>query len=228
MDAKTKKIRYYENMRRSLVCLVWFVVATLTYATTSSLLYTSRQKKELVIRPFDLPVASSQAPHFGGSQGIRVTIETGDARKDIVATFLERYNSPLQPYDHFAGFIVDTADKYGVDYRLIPAIMMQESNLCKVIPEGTYNCLGFGIHARGTLAFDSYEESIERATRELKANYIDRGLTTPEEIMTKYTPYSNGSWAASVNQWISEMEYNNREKGKTENSDADLTQYVPR
>jgi len=207
---------------------MWFVLSTITYAITGSLLFTTRLKKELVIRPFDLPVASSQTPLFGGSQGIRITVETGDARKDIVAAFLERHNSPLQPYDHFAQFIVDTADKYGVDYRLIPAIMMQESNLCKVIPEGSHNCLGFGIHARGTLTFDSYEESIERATRELKSNYIDGGLTTPELIMTKYTPGSNGSWAASVNQWIAEMEYNNREKGKTENSDADLTQYALR
>ncbi|HCR92637.1 MAG TPA: hypothetical protein DIU47_01640, partial [Candidatus Pacebacteria bacterium] len=118
------------------------------------------------------------------------------------------------------------ADKYNVDYRLIPAIMMQESNLCKAIPPGSYNCLGFGIHAKGTLTFDSYEESIERATRELKANYIDIDLTTPEEIMTKYTPGSNGSWAASVNQWIAEMEYNDRAKGKSEKSDADLTVYT--
>ena len=43
--------------------------------------------------------------------------------------------------------------------------------------------------------------------------------------MTKYTPSSNGSWAESVNQWIAEMEYNDRTKGKTEKSDADLMVY---
>lgn len=209
------------------LCFSWFFLATFTYVTTSTLLYITQRKQEIAIVPYRLPVAvSSSQLSLGTITGVNMSIEGADARQDIVAAFLARYSSPLQPYNHFAKFIVDTADKYDVDYRLIPAIMMQESNLCKAIPEGSYNCLGFGIHARGTLGFASYEESIDRATRELKKNYIDQGLNTPSKIMTKYTPGSNGSWADSVNQWISEMEYNNRELGKAEKSDADLAQYT--
>jgi len=215
------------TLSKYLLCLSWFFLAIFAYAATSSLLYITQRKQEIAIVPYRLPVAaSSSQPSLGTVAGVSITIEGTDARPDIVAAFLARYNSPLQPYDHFAKYIVDTADKYGVDYRLIPAIMMQESNLCKAIPEGSYNCLGFGIHARGTLGFDSYEESIDRATRELKKNYIDQGLDTPAKIMTKYTPGSNGSWEASVNQWISEMEYNSRDLGKAEKSDADLTLYT--
>lgn len=162
----------------------------------------------------------------GEVKGISTTVEAEDARKEIVTKFLERHDSPLTPYDYFGEYIVDIADKYQIDYRLLPAIAMQESNLCKKIPEGSYNCLGFGIHARGTLGFDSYEANFERAARELKANYIDIGLTTPEQIMTKYTPSSNGSWANSVNQWITEMEYDSRDKGREIDENADLTQYV--
>ncbi|MEK7458101.1 MAG: hypothetical protein AAB612_01275 [Patescibacteria group bacterium] len=215
------------TLSKYLLCLSWFFLAIFAYTATSSLLYITQRKQEIAVVPYKLPVtASSSQPSLGTVAGVSISIEGIDGRQDIVAAFLARYTSPLQPYDHFAKFIVDTADKYGVDYRLIPAIMMQESNLCKAIPQGSYNCLGFGIHARGTLGFASYEESIDRATRELKKNYIDIGLDTPEKIMTKYTPGSNGSWAASVNQWIAEMEYNSRDLGKAEKNDANLNQYT--
>jgi hypothetical protein len=158
--------------------------------------------------------------------GIKTAIEEGDARVAIVAAFLERHNSPLDPADHYARALVEAADRYNLDYRLLPAIMMQESNLCKSAPAGTNNCLGFGIHKRGTLGFDTYEASFDRAARELKERYVDIGLTTPEQIMTKYTPSSNGSWAFSVNQWIVEMEYNDREKARVDRQDNNLLEYT--
>ncbi len=104
---------------------------------------------------------------------------------------------------------------------------MQESNLCKNIPTDSYNCLGFGIHERGTLAFENFDANFQRAARELKMYYIDEGLTTPQEIMTKYTPGSNGSWADSVNQWMTEMRYNDRELGKQIDQDNNVLEFVP-
>lgn len=163
---------------------------------------------------------------FQDTQGLRFDVQKEDARKDIVRSFLARYKSTLTPYDRYAGALVDAADRYNLDYRLLPAIMMQESNLCKSADPSLHNCLGFGIHERGTLGFDTYEESFDRAARELKRNYIDQGLTTPEKIMHKYTPSSNGSWANSVNQWIAEMEHNDRDIGKTATDDANLLEYV--
>lgn len=162
----------------------------------------------------------------GRVKGIQTVVESEDARALIVAQFLERYNSPLQPYDHFGEVFVELADQHEFDFRLLPAIAMQESNLCKRIPPGSYNCLGFGIHERGTLTFESFEANFSRAARELKQNYIDIGLTTPEEIMTKYTPGSNGSWADSVNQWMAEMRYNDRTKGIESEDDASVLEFV--
>lgn len=158
--------------------------------------------------------------------GVQAQIGKGDARAEIVASFLERHDSPLEPYDHYGRVLVETADRYNLDYRLLPAIMMQESNLCKSIIPGSNNCLGFGIHARGTLTFDSYEASFDRAARELKQRYVDIGLTTPEDIMRKYTPSSNGSWAFSVNQWIVEMEYNDRQHARENRMNNDLLEYT--
>lgn len=154
-------------------------------------------------------------------------VETQDARAILVANFLERYNSPLQPYSYYGQLFVELADKHQLDFRLLPAIAMQESNLCKNIPPESYNCLGFGIHERGTLEFENFDANFERAARELKMYYIDQGLTTPQEIMTKYTPSSNGSWADSVNQWMTEMRYNDRELGRQIDQDNSVLEFIP-
>lgn len=130
-------------------------------------------------------------------------VESSDARVELVRQYLDRYNSKLEP---LAGYLVQIADKYELDYRLLPAIAQQESNLCKIIPPESHNCWGWGIHSRGSLGFDSYEEAIETVAKGLKEEYINKGYKTPEEIMSKYTPSSNGSWARGVNQFMGDME----------------------
>jgi hypothetical protein len=133
----------------------------------------------------------------------------------------------LQPYDEYGQKLVEIADRYGIDFRLLPAIAMQESNLCKSTnPGAPHNCLGFGIHKSGTLDFDSYEDGFDRAGRELKTFYIDQGLTTVELIESKYTPSSNGSWANSVNQWMAEMRYDDRQLGREMKTNADVSEFA--
>lgn len=131
------------------------------------------------------------------------SIESADARPQIIKRYLETYNSPLTPY---SDLIVQTADKYSIDFRLITAIAQQESNLCKIIPPGSYNCWGWGITSVGTLGFDSFEEGIETVSKGLRQNYLSKGYTTVEQIMSKYTPQSNGSWAYGVNSFMRDME----------------------
>lgn len=133
---------------------------------------------------------------------IEANIGGSDARVVIVKNYLSKYKSPLEPY---SDYIVEMADQYDLDFRLITAIAQQESNLCKVIPEGTYNCWGWGIHSRGTLGFSSYKEGIEVVSRGLRTNYLNKGLIIPEHIMQKYTPLSNGSWAYGVRLFMEEM-----------------------
>ncbi len=130
-------------------------------------------------------------------------ITAGDARAEIVRQYLDYWNSPLTTY---APLIVSTADKYGLDFRLITAIAQQESNLCKIIPPGSYNCWGWGIHSEGTLGFSSFSEGIEEVSKGIKEEYLDKGFKTVDEIMTKYTPLSNGSWALGVKKFMTEMQ----------------------
>ena len=130
-------------------------------------------------------------------------ITSADARPEILRQYMESYGSPLAP---FADLIVQTADKYSLDFRLITAIARQESNMCKLIPPGSYNCWGWGIHSKGTLGFESFSDGIEQVSSGLRTDYLNKGYSTIEEIMSKYTPLSNGSWALGVNSFMTEMQ----------------------
>lgn len=127
-----------------------------------------------------------------------------DARVEMTRQFLARYNSPLEEH---AELIVRTSEKYELDYRLIPAIAMQESGLCRRIPDGSHNCWGFGIYGGKITRFASYPEAIETVTKTLANKYKeDHGLVTAEQIMSMYTPSSNGSWAQGVNYFMDKMQ----------------------
>ena len=131
--------------------------------------------------------------------GSEAKIVTGDSRSTNLKSFFRKYNSPL--YDK-SDIFIQVADKYGFDYRLLPAIAMQESGLCKFIPENSYNCWGWGIYGSTVTRFDSYEEAINTVASGIKKHYIDKGLVTASMIMSKYTPSSNGSWAHGVNTFL--------------------------
>lgn len=126
-----------------------------------------------------------------------------DGRVANLKAFFRKYNSPLYNY---AEKIVEVSDKYKFDYRLLPAIAMQESNLCRVIPDDSYNCWGWGIYGDVVTKFDSYDEAIETVGKGIKEHYIDQGLITASTIMEKYTPASQGSWAHGVNTFLKALE----------------------
>lgn len=130
-------------------------------------------------------------------------IDHKDRRVENVRQFLTQYGSVLLPH---AQEIVEAADLHGLDYRLIPAIAMQESNLCKKAPKESHNCWGFGMYGKNRLTFDSYSEAISTITKTLEDDYIKQGLKTPDEIMTRYTPSNNGAWAFAVNYFMNQMQ----------------------
>jgi len=134
---------------------------------------------------------------------ILTEFKTNDIRVANLKYFFRKYDSVL--YDE-SEFIVKMADQYKLDYRLLPAIAMQESNLCQHIYEGSYNCWGWGIYGDKVTRFNSYDDAIETISSGLKKNYIDKGLVTPEDIMRKYTPPSSGSWAYGVNFFLKIIE----------------------
>ncbi len=217
-------------MKKFFFVFSWFLLSTsaiLLGSSAYSFYFIAKDNSPSKFEVAKLPKIQSPQDSKGQAQLVTTVIESEDARGQIIAKFLERYNSPMKPYDFYGKKIVEIADRYGIDFRLLPAIAMQESGLCKnQNPNAPHNCLGFGIHKSGTLDFDSYEDGFERAGRELKAYYIDRGLVTVEQIESKYTPSSNGSWASSVNQWMAEMRYDDRQMGREMKNNANVMEFA--
>ncbi len=144
---------------------------------------------------------SSSAPI--DNKGVNTEVSLVDGRAANLKAFFRKYNSPLY---NWADKIVEVSDLYQFDYRLLPAIAMQESNLCRVIPDDSHNCWGWGIYGTTVTKFDSYDEAIETVAKGIKKEYINKGLVTASAIMKKYTPPSQGSWAHGVNTFLRALE----------------------
>ncbi len=128
-----------------------------------------------------------------------------DARAKLIANFFKQYNSPLASVSQT---FVDTADKYNLDYRLLPSIAMQESNGGQKVISDSHNPFGYGIYGDTVMRFASWEAAIERVGQGLRADYLDKGLKTPTQIMAKYTPPSlakGGPWAKGVDYFMEEL-----------------------
>ena len=188
--------------------LVWCGLVLMVFLG-SSLFYYSYYSTKKSVKVVTMPVVETKAAAMT-NETVENKIESqeveADARPLLIKRYLEKYNSPLVPYYQM---IFDLSETYGFEYYWIPAIAQQESNLCKKIPEDSHNCWGYGIHKNGTLKFDSYELALKSYAEYLKRVYFDKGLNTPELIMKKYCPHSDGSWARGVNQFINTIESGN-------------------
>lgn len=133
---------------------------------------------------------------------IKFEISESDARPFILKNFLSLNNSPLSD---FSQDLVVISDKYNIDWKLLTAIAMKESGGCRVIPEESHNCWGWGIHSKGTLMFDTYPQAIETVSKGLKEKYYDLGYVTPEEIMQKYAHPDSTTWAEGIRYYMDRL-----------------------
>jgi len=173
----------------------------LIFVTTIYYLYLSyNQTKNL--RAFNNSISSTAFAAIPFSKNVvTYKIQEQDAKVELVRQFFVLYGSPLQ---YYAQDVIDAANFYHIDFSLIPAIAMQESNLCKKAPVDSYNCWGFGMYGKKITRFENYKEAIYAVAKTL-SQYKNKGLETPEEIMKKYTPSNNGSWAYSVSFFMNRL-----------------------
>ena len=122
-----------------------------------------------------------------------------DNRVEKLTLFLEKYDSPLVPY---AETFVFMADKYQIDWKLLPAITGVESTFGKQIPFNSYNAYGWN---NGNYRFQSWEDSIEIVSKALKEKYYNRGLDNPYKIGRVYAPPSP-FWGNRVNNFMKMIE----------------------
>lgn len=131
-----------------------------------------------------------------------VKIEKEDVRKVYLETLFNKYKAPLGAK---AQAFLDTADKYNLDWRLLPAISIIESQGGRRIPKNSYNAWGWGIPtgAKSGKAFASWEAGIETVARGLKEKYVDIGLDTPEKMNRKYA--ASKVWGSNVRKVMNKI-----------------------
>jgi len=114
---------------------------------------------------------------------------------------LKKRGSPMAG---LGSVFVGAAKKYGVDPRLVVSISGIESGFGKHILGG-YNAWGWG----PGIPFGSWEEGISTVTRGIKDGYYARGLRTPDQIVTRYAPGSDGNdegnWARTVSEFMQQI-----------------------
>lgn len=122
-----------------------------------------------------------------------------DPRAKILSDYFDSYNSPLQ---YQAQDFVDAADKYSLDWKLVPAISGVESTFGKA--SYGFNAWGWGVYGDQALNFRSWKDGIYTVTEGLKQNYVDKGLTDPYKMNRAYA--ASPSWGWKVNFFMKDLE----------------------
>lgn len=149
------------------------------------------------------------ASSFGTEQVLGASVVAGDARALLLSQFLNQHQSPLAEYSQY---ILDRAEHYGIDYRLVPAIAMCESNVGKRMPSSdSHNAWGISVETGETSGanFPNWLYAIDWVSRYLKEKYYARGITSLIDIGAIYAPPSveNGnSWANCVGHFMDQIQ----------------------
>ncbi len=132
------------------------------------------------------------------SQSIVIAMNASDMRAKALKKVFEKYHSPLISY---ADSYVSIADKYDIDWKLLPAIAGLESSFGKAQLAGSYNSYGWG---GGRIYFNSVEDGIDTVLNGLKTRYMSRGATTVETIAPIYS--ESPTWAPRVRRFMNEID----------------------
>lgn len=194
---------------KGILLFSWFPVVILFIFVNLFLL---NQKKpappKLTYNAFPISVATIQSKNqLGTGQVLAAEITAEDGRVMLLNEFLKG-----TPMDNLGSMIVSLADKYGVDYRIVPAIAMCESNLGKRIPGKTsFNAWGIGVYTgQNTGAkFQDWPQALEWVFQFLHNKFVNKGIVNLQEIGAIWAPPSvekGHSWANCVETFMRKIE----------------------
>ena len=168
----------------ALVAIVLFVIAispTIEKATTT----------EAVAQP---EISTASKPQY-------VMVATVVATKDNRAERLEKYFAAnSSPFVGKAENFITVADKYDLDWTLLPAIAKLESQLGKQVPAFSFNPYGWN---NGKYRFANWETANEIVANGLRTRYAPTGTITPFRIGRMYA--ASPTWAVRVAKYQLEI-----------------------
>jgi energy-coupling factor transporter transmembrane protein EcfT len=200
-------------MKNLLIIFVWFPATLFTlflsiayYSYYHAFLNTPKNQnssQKLAKIPYQF---YTSIPKVLGAQTVNAFhVQSQDIVPELIYNYMKKHKSPM--IGSYKALIA-AARQYDLDPLFLVSIAQCESNLGKKMPPNCHNPFGWGIHSKGTLCFESWEEGYLAVSEGLRKKYFDKGYENPEEIMTKYTPPAlekGGSWAKCVNQFLNEL-----------------------
>jgi len=195
-------------MQKALKVLVWFqvtIILLLVNLTVLSL-YHSTDTRGNNNNSSDITLA----PQQGSGKVLGTSIEGSDARSLLLKLFIERYQSD-SPFLPLTDYFITTADTYQIDFRLIPAIAMCESNLGTHIPaHDSYNAWGIAVYTgqQNGKMFNDWEHAIDWVGKFIREKFYNRSIINLEEIGAIWAPPSvtnNNSWARCVTGFMDKI-----------------------
>jgi hypothetical protein len=111
-----------------------------------------------------------------------------DLRAEQMRAVLTKYNSPMVGLE---SVLIETAEKYNLDWTLLAAIAGTESSFAKRMPHECINPYGWGIYGDNKLCFATLEASIEGVAAGLAKKY---NISSLESIARTYNTVSTEGW----------------------------------
>lgn len=126
-----------------------------------------------------------------------------DPRAAKMRIVLEKYKSPMVGLEDK---LIETAEKYKLDWTLLAAIAGTESSFGKRMPHQCINPYGWGIYGSNRLCFASWEEAIEKVGAGLGTRY---NITSLETIGRTYNKVSTAGWIAHTSSFMNKIKNQN-------------------
>lgn len=193
---------------KGLMVVLWFPLTFCLLVLNLILLQATARKAQAQVAyaqttPIGVPASTGTGQILGAS------VITGDARAFLLQDFLETHESPMAPY---SSLIVQLADRNGIDFRLVTAISMCESNAGKRMPtKDSFNAWGIAVYTGKAAGkdFQDWPHALAWVSGYIKEKYYDVGLTDLRDIGAKWAPPSveNGySWTNCVESFMNEIQ----------------------
>lgn len=169
----------------------------------TQILHSSQSQNRLAVKATSevmIPTQTEPVKSYSNLIEAEIMLTQAVQRREIQVNSVRDYFSRrgVPPLTNHASSFVDEADKYGLDYRLLPAIATVESGGGRAIPYQSFNAWGWGVCSgcKSGGKWSNWDQAIAAMSHNIRNRYYNRGLTVPETIGRVYAADPN--WSAKV------------------------------
>lgn len=159
---------------------------------------------------------TEEEPETGGAY-----CEGGEVSKSKIDEVFES-NAKGGGLEGKGDYIIKSAKKHKIDPQIFMAIIINETGYGQAEAVKTHNNVAGMMGSGDLFKFDSIEEGIDAAAKNLYDLYFSEGLNTPEKIGKKYAPVGaandpddlNSNWIPGVKKTIKQLNDGKASKAK--------------